>query len=69
MDQLNQQQHLTNTAIKKLTPKNRKSVEFPDDSEERLEELLNAKVDELEAALQEIEGYKAQIDEMQELNE
>ena len=39
-------------------------MEFPDDSEERLEELLNAKVDELEAALQEIEGYKAQIDEM-----
>ena len=69
MDQLNQQQHLTNSAIKKLTPKNRKSLDIPEESEEqRLEELLNAKVDELEAALEEIEGYKAQIEEMEELN-
>lgn len=55
---------MTNHAIKKaLTPKSKKEegVEFPDGENEdkRIEELLTAKVDELEAALEEIEGYKA----------
>jgi hypothetical protein len=55
---------LTNHAIKKaLTPKSKKEpgFEFADEENEgkRIEDLLAAKVDELEAALEEIEGYKA----------